>query len=129
MQKMEKMEKRIMIKKKNQFNSKFSGFKKYFNENTFFDDVYFKHRSKFIIKLRDYVYPEEESNKKRIKGSSSIGESTESDTNLNSSINKMMNFDNIKENNGDEQKDSDKKNIGENIFNEPEIQINNNDDY
>ena len=40
-----------------------------------------------------------------------------------------MNFDNIKENNGDEQKDSDKKNIGENIFNEPEIQINNNDDY
>ena len=116
-------------KKKNQFNSKFSGFKKYFNENNFFDDVYFKHRSKFIIKLRDYVYPEEESNKKRIKGSSSIGESTESDTNLNSSINKMMNFDNIKENNGDEQKDSDKKNIGENIFNEPEIQINNNDDY
>ena len=75
------------------------------------------------------MYPEEESNKKRIKGSSSIGESTESDTNLNSSINKMMNFDNIKENNGDEQKDSDKKNIGENIFNEPEIQINNNDDY
>ena len=116
-------------KKKNQFNNKFSGFKKFINDNTFFNDVYFKHRSKFIIKLRDYVYPEEENNKKRIKGSSSIGESTESDTNLNSSINKMMNFDNIKENNGDEQKDNDKKNIGENIFNEPEIQINNNDDY
>ena len=98
------------------------------NENTFFDDIYFKHRSKFIIKLRDYVYPEEENTQKRIKGSSSIGESTDSDTNLNSSINKMMNFDNVKENKEEEKKD-DKKDISESIFNQPEIQINNNDDY
>ena len=116
-------------KKKNVIiNNKFNGFKKYMNENTFFDDIYFKHRSKFIIKLRDYVYPEEENIQKRIKGSSSIGESTDSDTNLNSSINKMMNFDNVKENKEEEKKD-DKKDISESIFDQPEIQINNNDDY
>ena len=121
-------------KKKNGINDKFIGMQQYMSDINF-DDVYFKHRSKFIIKLKDFVYPEEENIKNRKKGSSSIGESTDSDTDLSSSINKMLNFDNVKENkNGDkcEEKNEDDFNnnkVNEKMFTEPEIQINNNDDY
>lgn len=100
-----------------------------------FDDIYFKHRSKFIIKLKDFVYPEEENIKNRKKGSSSIGESTDSDTDLSSSINKVLNFYNVKENkNGDKceekiEDDFNNNKVNEKMFTEPEIQINNNDDY
>jgi hypothetical protein len=110
-------------KKKNQFNSKFSGFKKYFNENNFFDDVYFKHRSKFIIKLRDFVYTEEENMKKNIKYSGSIGESTDSDTKL--SLSEKINFEEVNEIKNEE-KENDKK---IDIFNQAELQIHNEDDY
>ena len=121
-------------KKKNKNKDKFKGFKKYINDaDNYFDDVYFKHRSKFIIKLRDYVYPEEENIKNRKKGSSSIGESTDSDTDLNSNINKIFNFENNKENKNEDKNedinDINNKKENENIFTEPEIQINNNDDY
>ena len=102
--------------------------------NLFFDDLYFKHRSKFIIKLRDYIYPENEFIKNRKIGDSSVGESTESDTNLNLSSNKIVNIDEINEirneiRNEDDNKEKEEEKEKENIFNEPEIQINNDDDY
>ena len=111
------------IKKKK--NEKFIGFIKYLN-NTF-DDVYFRHRSKFIIKLRDYIYPEDEKVKNRKKGSSSIGESTESESNFNLSSNKILNLEDDNEIKDEEKKEN--KTETKNLFNEPEIQINNNDDY
>ena len=116
--------------KKDKNNNKFSGFKKYFNNTKeLFNDVYFRHRSKFIIKLKDYIYPEEESVKNRKKGSSSIGESTESETNW--STNKILNLEDVNEIKNEIKEEKNKINIKkeENIFNEPEIQINNNDDY
>ena len=116
-------------KKKKEYINKFFGFKKYLENN--FDDVYFKHRSKFIIKLRDYIYPDDENIKKRKKGTSSTGESTDSDTNLNLSLNKNLNF--IENNNINEIKNEEenKNKIKEknDIFNADEIHIDNEDDY
>ena len=119
--------------KKKKKVDKFDEFKKYMNQS-FFDDLYFKHRSKFIIKLRDYIYPENEFIKNRKIGDSSVGESTESDTNLNLSSNKIVNIDEINEirneiRNEDDNKEKEEEKEKENIFNEHEIQINNDDDY
>ena len=59
------------------------------NKNKFFgssydfddsDDVYFRHRSKFIIKLKDYIYPDKE-NLIRKRGKTSTGGSTEYESN------------------------------------------------
>ena len=91
------------------------------------DDVYTRHRSKFITKLRDYVYTEEENVKKKIKNSSSIGGSTDSDTNLSlgekienkqifEDVNEIKNEDIIEDKNND-------------IFNQSEVQIHNDEDY
>ena len=51
-----------------------------------FDDVYFRHRSKFIIKLKDYIYPDKEIIMRKRGKTSTIGGSTESETNRNLSI-------------------------------------------
>ena len=87
------------------------------------DDVYSRHRSKFIIKLRDFVYTEEENMKKNIKYSGSIGESTDSDTKL--SLSEKINFEEVNEIKNEE-KENDKK---IDIFNQAELQIHNEDDY
>ena len=114
-------------KNKKEYINKFFGFKKYLENN--FDDVYMKHRSKFIIKLRDYIYPEDENIKKRKKGTSSTGESTDSDTNLNLSMNKNLNF--IENNINEIKKEENNNKIKEknDIFNADEIHIDNEDDY
>ena len=56
------------------------------NEYDDFDDVYFRHRSKFIIKLKDYVYPDKEIKMKKRGKTSTIGGSTEFQSNRNLSI-------------------------------------------
>ena len=117
-------------KKKKEDINKFFGFKKYLENN--FDDVYMKHRSKFIIKLRDYIYPDDENIKKRIKGNSSTGESTDSDTNLNLSMNKNLGFvgDNINEiKKKNEEENKNKINEKNDIFNDDENHIDNDEDY
>ena len=50
--------------------NKFNCFKRFMEDIP--DDVYTRHRSKFILKIRNYVYSEEENMKKKIKFSSSI---------------------------------------------------------
>ena len=87
------------------------------------DDVYTRHRSKFITKLRDYVYTEEENVKKKIKNSSSIGGSTDSDTNLSlgEKIENKQIFEDVNEIKNDEDKTD--------IFNQSEVQIHNDEDY
>ena len=55
--------------------NKFNCFKRFMEDIP--DDVYTRHRSKFILKIRNYVYSEEENMKKKIKFSSSIGGSTD----------------------------------------------------
>ena len=108
-------------KKKSENINKFFGFKKYI-ENLNFDDIYIKHRMKFIMKLRNYICPEEENSNKMGKGSS--GESTESESNNNLSLNKIMKFiDN------DEEKIEEKESNENNIFDADEIHIDNTDDY
>ena len=60
----------------------------FFNINDEFDDyedVYSRHRSKFIMKIKDYIYPEQEIIKKKSKHST-VGGSTDSDSNRNLSI-------------------------------------------
>lgn len=94
------------------------------------DDVYTRHRSKFILKLRDYVYSEDENMKKRIKLTGSIEESTDSETNLSlghfdKMENKPINFDE-----GNEIKNEDKSDDKKlDIFNQTVVQIHNDDDY
>ena len=108
-------------KKKSENINKFFGFKEYI-ENLNFDDIYIKHRMKFIMKLRNYICPEEENSNKMGKGSS--GESTESESNNNLSLNKIMKFiDN------DEEKNEEKESNENNIFDADEIHIDNTDDY
>ena len=112
------------LRKKNSENiNRFFGFKKYL-ENFSFDDIYIKHRRKFIIKLRDYICQDEENNKIKKKGSSSMGESTTTESNNNLSMNKNLKF--IEDNEKNEEKDLIENN---NIFNKEEIHIENNDDY
>ena len=117
----------IKKKRKEMFN-KFQGFKG-FTEAPI-EDVYTRHRSKFITKLRDFVYTEEENLKKNIKYIGSIGESTDSETHLSSGHyekieNKNINCEEvneIKNENKIEEKKID-------IFNQNEIQIHNDEDY
>ena len=62
--------------------------KNFFNYNDEFDDyedVYSRHRSKFIMKIKDYIYPEQEIIKAKNKHST-VGGSTDSDSNRNLSI-------------------------------------------
>ena len=114
------------IKKKRK--EMFQGFKRFME--TSFEDIYITHRSKFITKLRDFVYPEEENMKQKIKNSGSIGESTDSETNLSSGHlekleNKNINFEETNEIKNEikiEEKKID-------IFNQSAIHIHNDEDY
>ena len=108
-------------KKKKEIFNKFKGFQRFMEESN--DDVYSRHRSKFIIKLRDFVYTEEENMKKNIQYFGSIGESTDSDTKL--SLSEKINFEEVNEIKNEE-KENDKK---IDIFNQAELQIHNEDDY
>ena len=114
------------IKKKRK--EMFQGFKRFME--TSFEDLYITHRSKFITKLRDFVYPEEENMKQKIKNSGSIGESTDSETNLSLGHlekleNKNINFEETNEIKNEikiEEKKID-------IFNQSAIHIHNDEDY
>ena len=109
----------LPIKKKNGLiNEKFKGFKNFMAELPC-DDVYTRRRCKFIRKLRDYIYNEDGSGKNRKNRGSSMGESTDSQTYLNTSMNKNNNFDDV----------NDIKNKKEDIFNENEIRLKNDEDY
>ena len=106
----------------------FQGFKRFME--TSFEDLYITHRSKFITKLRDFVYPEEENMKQKIKNSGSFGESTDSETNLSLGHlekleNKNINFEETNEVKNEikiEEKKID-------IFNQSAIHIHNDEDY
>ena len=129
--------------------------KNFFNYNDEFDDyedVYSRHRSKFIMKIKDYIYPEQEIIKKKSKHST-VGGSTDSDSNRNLSIvlneqyhpmslgsnikNKKnigsINFEEKFNNNqnididNNNQKDEIQKNYDK--YDYTEIEIKNNDDY
>jgi hypothetical protein len=115
-------------KKKVEMSNKFQKMKNFLDYTD--DDVYTRHRSKFILKLRDYVYSEDENMKKRIKLTGSIEESTDSETNLSlghfdKMENKPINFDE-----GNEIKNEDKSDDKKlDIFNQTVVQIHNDDDY
>lgn len=109
------------LKKKDKNINNFFGLKKYLGNS--FDDTYINHRRKFILKLRDYVFQDEENNKIK-KRSESKGESTLTESNNNLNINKNLKF--IEDNEKNEEKDLIENN---NIFNQEEIHIENNDDY
>ena len=111
-------EKEWLPKKKKYKNNNFNGFKNFMKESI--DDIYTRHRNKFIIKLRDYVCNEEMNSKIKKKGSSSMGESTNSETYLNTSINKNNIFDDVNDL---------IKNKKEDIFHESEIRLKNDEDY
>lgn len=118
----------LPIKKKVEMSNKFQKMKNFLDYPD--DDVYTRHRSKFILKLRDYVYSEDENMKKRIKLTGSIEESTDSETNLSlghfdKMENKPINFDE-----GNEIKNEDKSDDKKlDIFNQTVVQIHNDDDY
>ena len=110
--------------------NKYNGFRRFMEEIP--DDVYTRHRSKFILKLRDYVYTEEENLKKKIKYTSSAGESTDSDTNLSLGHfdkieNKKIDFEEVNEIKNDIKIEDKNKKVD--IFNQTEVKINNDDDY
>ena len=110
-------------KKSKEIFDKFQGIKKFMEESN--DDVYSRHRSKFITKLRDFAFTEEENAKKNIKNSGSIGESTDSDTKLSLGNLDKINFDEV-----NDIKNDDKDNeIKIDIFNQAELQIHNEEDY
>jgi hypothetical protein len=114
------------IKKKRK--EMFQGFKRFME--TSFEDIYITHRSKFITKLRDFVYPEEENMVKKIKNSGSIGESTDSETNLSSGHLEKMENKNINFEETNEVKNEikiEEKKID--IFNQSAIHIHNDEDY
>ena len=64
--------------------------KKYFSYNNGdlddYDDVFGRHRSKFITKVKNYIYPDKENIHRKSGKSSTIGGSTDSDSNKNLSI-------------------------------------------
>ena len=112
------------------------------------DEVYSRHRSKFIIKVRGYIYPDNEIKTRKRGKTSTIGGSTDSDTNPNLSIEmnnqdepmsmgKVIRNKNILNINFD---DGDKKSKNQIVldnnrfkkyeqFDETEIEINNDEDY
>ena len=127
----------------------------FFNINDEFDDyedVYSRHRSKFIMKIKDYIYPEQEIIKKKSKHST-VGGSTDSDSNRNLSIvlneqyhpmsldNNIRNKKNIgsinfeEKFNNNQNFDKESNNQKDEILNNydkydyTEIEIKNNDDY
>ena len=130
--------------------------KNFFNNNEDYDDyedAYYRHRSKFIIKIKDYIYPEQEIIKRKRAKTSTVGGSTDSDSNRNLSIvlkeqdhpmslsnnikNKnIINNINFEDNNNknqiiDKESDNQKEVINKNYakYDFTEIEINNDDGY
>ncbi len=141
------------IRKKNKKNSNFLGFEDVYDN---YEDVYGRHREKFILKIKDYIYPEKD-NKIIRKKSSTIGGSTDSDSYSNFSNQEKMqaislekafrnkkmfnsidinfiekyndnkNTNQMNENDINNEKSStNKKNE---LYNDEEIEINNDEDY
>ena len=71
------------LPKRKKYNKNFFGPSYDYDDS---DDVYFRHRSKFIIKLKDYIYPDKEIITRKRGKTSSGGGSTKSETNRNLSI-------------------------------------------
>ena len=141
------------IRKKNRKNYNFLGFVDYFDD---YEDVYSRHREKFILKIKDYIYPEEEKKENRIK-SSTIGGSTDSDSNSNFSnqeklqamslgnafrnkklikninINFIEKYNDKKNGNQINENDINNEKVQQNkkneLYNDAEIEINNDEDY
>lgn len=115
------------------------------------NDVYRRHRSKFITKVKDYIYPDEENFTRKREKSSTIGGSTDSDSNKNLSIDideqrhpmslkkdirnkNILNDINDKNNiniNNDNKYHNDKavRNYKYKILDDTEIEVNNDEDY
>jgi hypothetical protein len=139
----------LPIRKRNKENKKNLLFTDPNSENDDYEDVYSRHRCKFIIKIRDCIYPNQELLAKK-KSKSSTGGSTDSDSNtfLNNinpetdhpmSMNKVirnkkllnLNFDDCNQ----EMKNQNIFNIKDNLyskkdlFDKSQIEINNDEDY
>lgn len=128
------------LRKKNRKNLNFLELVDYFDD---YEDVYARHRGKFILKIKDYLYSDSD-NKQNRKKSSTIGGSTDSDSikamSLGKAIGnkKILNSINFIEkyndknnenqiNENDNEKERPKKK--DEFFNDTEIEINNNEDY
>jgi hypothetical protein len=139
----------LPIRKRNKENKKNLLFTDPNSENDDYEDVYSRHRCKFIIKIRDCIYPNQELLAKK-KSKSSTGGSTDSDSNtfLNNinpetdhpmSMNKVirnknilnLNFDdcNNKIKNQNIINNKDNLNLKKDLFDRSEIEVNNDEDY
>ena len=118
------------------------------SKNDDYEDVYSRHRCKFIIKIREYIYPDKEMLTRK-NNQSSTGGSTTSDSNKNlynmsPEIGSQMSMDKIIRNKtisnlvlDDCDKKSknqisikkDNKNVNNELFDEVDIEINNEEDY
>lgn len=122
------------------------------NKNNFFgsnngddyDDIYFRHRKKFIIKIKEYICSEKEINERKRAKSTSAGGSTTTESNHNLSIiiqdkypqmslDKAIRNKNILNCNDKMQNDeniyNDKMFKNNRRFDDSEVQINNDEDY
>ena len=118
------------------------------SNNDDYEDVYSRHRRKFIIRIREYIYPDKEMLTRK-NNKSSTGGSTASDSNKNlyimsPEIDHQMSTDKIIRNknipnlilDGSDKKTKnqinmkkDNKNIKKELFDEVDIEINNEEDY
>jgi hypothetical protein len=128
------------LRKKNTKNLNFLELVDYFDD---YEDVYSRHRGKFILKIKDYIYLDKDNTQNR-KKSSTIGGSTDSDSIKSMSLGKSIGNKKILNSINFIEKYNDKKNenqINENdnekgrpkkkdeFFNDTEIEINNDEDY
>ena len=136
----------LPLRKKNNQTKNNSFYSNYeYNDS---DDVYFRHRRKFILKLKDYIYPDKEILMRKRGKNSTVGGSTDSDTNRNLSIDipeqqhemslrneignkNTFNIHNFDEKNKIKINESDKVNINtkKKNYNDTEIEISNYEDY
>ena len=113
------------------------------------DDVYYRHRSKFIIKLRDYIYPDKEIITRKRGKTSTVGGSTQSESNKNLSIiiHEQENYMSVGNNIGNQnefnikfiineknknqiiENDNENKIKNNRNYDDTEIEINNDEDY
>ena len=118
------------------------------SKNDDYEDVYSRHRSKFIIKIREYIYPDKEMLTRK-NNQSSTGGSTTSDSNKNlyimsPEIGSQMSMDKIirnktisnlvlddcdKKSKNQINMKKDNKNVNNELFDEVDIEINNEEDY
>ena len=86
----------------------------FFGKNTNYEDyndVYFRHRQKFIVKLRDYLFSDRETKNKKKSKSSTVGGSTASETNSELQDNIISLGDNTKKEDSIEMNFDSKENI------------------